>query len=332
MIKLFAVGLVIISQLSFAKQDQAGLKALAPETTITQSGEKLTSQVLEPGIRTVASEPAKLEPGKPLLLVFYALPNGNTIEQTMGRTAAPNLDWHYQIQQIAAQTRRARQILSTPNIVVIYLQAQNRSWPTWRRQHSDNAQMIGQLVDFFRAKYQEYNQEIALTAHSGGGSLVFGFINGYNEIPQWVERIALLDADYAYDEETSHHGTKLWDWLKNSPSHVLAVAAYDDRYVTFNGKRIVSESGGTYGRTTLLASFLSSRTELTSETVGQFIRHDGLEGRIDIRIHMNPERKILHTVLVERNGFLFALLAGRKSIKAETLWDDPGYTSFISKD
>jgi hypothetical protein len=39
-------------------------------------------------------------------LVLYCLPNGNTINQTVGRTAGPGVDWHYAIQHIGAQTRR----------------------------------------------------------------------------------------------------------------------------------------------------------------------------------------------------------------------------------
>lgn len=44
----------------------------------------------------------------PTRLVLYFLPNGNTINQTQGRSDAPGVDWHYLIQQIGAQTRRVR--------------------------------------------------------------------------------------------------------------------------------------------------------------------------------------------------------------------------------
>ena len=35
-----------------------------------------------------------------------------------------------------------------------------------------------------------------------------------------------------------------------------------------------------------------------------------LEGRIQFYLKANPERKILHTVQVERNGFIHAMLTG----------------------
>lgn len=43
-----------------------------------------------------------------VLLVFFALPNGNTIEQTMGKNLQKGDDWHFNIQHIAAQTRFLR--------------------------------------------------------------------------------------------------------------------------------------------------------------------------------------------------------------------------------
>src|SRR5262245_23647564 len=38
-------------------------------------------------------------------LIIFATPNGNTIEQTLGAKMTEALDWHYDIQHIAAQTR-----------------------------------------------------------------------------------------------------------------------------------------------------------------------------------------------------------------------------------
>ena len=35
-----------------------------------------------------------------------------------------------------------------------------------------------------------------------------------------------------------------------------------------------------------------------------------LDGRIEFLLKENPERKILHTVQVERNGFLHAMVSG----------------------
>src|ERR1700759_4602726 len=38
------------------------------------------------------------------MLVLYALPNGNTTEQTIGHLLKPGDDWHYDSQHIGAQT------------------------------------------------------------------------------------------------------------------------------------------------------------------------------------------------------------------------------------
>ena len=64
---------------------------------------------LDPGVRVVIDRP---EPpaSKPVLLVFYALPNGNTIEQTIGKAIGPGDDWHFDIQHIGAQTRFLREV------------------------------------------------------------------------------------------------------------------------------------------------------------------------------------------------------------------------------
>jgi hypothetical protein len=44
-----------------------------------------------------------------------------------------------------------------------------------------------------------------------------------------------------------------------------------------------------------------------------------LEGRVRLLLRENPERKIYHTVQVERNGFIHSLLSG-------TPHEDQGYT------
>src|SRR5262245_24198657 len=68
--------------------------------------EQLHERWHEPGIRLIIYAPLNIDAAKPTRLVFFATPNGNTIEQTLGCQAIPGLDWHYDIQHIAAQTRR----------------------------------------------------------------------------------------------------------------------------------------------------------------------------------------------------------------------------------
>ena len=49
--------------------------------------------------------PLPFDQQKPTHLVVYTLPNGNTIEQTAGAKLVEAMDWHFDIQHIAAQTR-----------------------------------------------------------------------------------------------------------------------------------------------------------------------------------------------------------------------------------
>ena len=68
---------------------------------------------------------------KPLTLVFYALPNGNSIEWTMGKRMSTGDDWHFDIQHIAAQTRFIQSLQPQKEIIIIYLAIELKSWPAW---------------------------------------------------------------------------------------------------------------------------------------------------------------------------------------------------------
>ncbi len=265
-----------------------------------------------------ATSAAALKGGVRGRVVVYALPNGNTIEQTRGRRVMPGMDWHFGIQHIGAQTRALRKLQPEVPTAVVYLEAEGRSWPTWRRTQGEGATtcILGMMADA-AGVLGEGSSDVELVAHSGGGSLLVGFINAVEDIPTTVTRIAFLDANYAYDSATSQ-SAKLARWLRRGERNALVVAAYDDRRVEINGKRIVSEQGGTWGRTQAMVRDLRREGIALEETSGTLIwSATGLDGRVDINAHRNPEDKILHTVIVERNGFLHALLAGSKK--------DPGF-------
>lgn len=85
-------------------------------------------------------------PAKPVELVFYALPNNNTIEQTAGKTSADGDDPRFHIQNIAAQTRWLRQRDNSRNLVIAYLETNQRSWPAWGREHPDRLERIDRTV------------------------------------------------------------------------------------------------------------------------------------------------------------------------------------------
>ncbi|HYC27938.1 MAG TPA: hypothetical protein VEB42_03965, partial [Chitinophagaceae bacterium] len=58
-------------------------------------------------VRITIDAPPEKEDTK-TILILYALPNGNTTEQTMGKQLQPGDDWHFDIQHIRAQTQFIR--------------------------------------------------------------------------------------------------------------------------------------------------------------------------------------------------------------------------------
>jgi hypothetical protein len=253
-----------------------------------------------------APPPESFSDGKPIELVFYALPNGNTIEETIGKKVAPGDDWHFDIQHIGAQTRWLRQAVTNKTIVVAYLEADTKSWPAWRKTHPN--WRIAQILDEVYGIFASNQTEIVLASHSGGGSLVFGYLNAIDEIPPRVRRIAFLDSDYAY--EPALHAKKIIDWLAASDANRLCVIGYQDYLGLYNGKPFVSEAGGTWGRSRTMLADLSKQFSFASETNSGLEIYSTTDRQIEFLLKENPDHRILHTVQVERNGFIQALLSG----------------------
>ncbi|HWD19026.1 MAG TPA: hypothetical protein VHB20_07075 [Verrucomicrobiae bacterium] len=273
-------------------------------------GERISSFTLAPDVRVQINAPApeNFASNKPVWLIFYALPNGSSIAQTAGRILAPGEDWHFDIQHIAAQTRFLRALVTNQIIVTVYLEAAGKSWPAWRKTHGDAG--IPALFDSVKSKFPTNKIEITLASHSGGGSLLFGYLNAVARIPDDVERIAFLDSDYGYDPALGHRD-KLIAWLKASDRHALCVLAYNDAIARLNGKAFVSAEGGTWGRSQAMLRDLTADFTFSSRTNAAGLEfHTAAAGRIEFLLHENPERKILHTLQVERNGFIHALLSG----------------------
>lgn len=291
--------------------------------------EQVTTFTFGNDVRIHVNAPAKADPSHPAHLILYALPNGNTIEQTVGKNMHEGDDWHFNIQHIGAQTRRLRELVPDQIFIAAYLEASSKSWPSWRRSHPDAGRLILRMIDTLRTLVSSLRPRITVTGHSGGGSFTFGFLNAIDSIPSYVERIAFLDSNYGYDDSLSH-GMKLVQWIRRDPKAVLSVLAYDDRWVTLNGKRVVGSDGGTYRATERMRSFFSPALPLTEERDSAFVIVRGLAGRLDLRIHRNPDTLILHTVLVERNGFLHSMLVGTPvSDRCDPLWGETRYRVWI---
>ncbi|MGE3821644.1 MAG: hypothetical protein AB7I30_19710, partial [Isosphaeraceae bacterium] len=129
------------------------------------------------------------------------------------------------------------------------------------------------------------------------------------------------------------HLRKLTDWLRRDEAHRLMVLAYDDARALLNGKSFVSAEGGTWGRSHLMLRDLEQWFPFSTRSEGDSHRHEALGGRIRIWLLENPKRAILHTVQVERNGFIECLLSGtsREGVGYRYL-GEPAYTRFIVGD
>ncbi|MCP4594101.1 MAG: hypothetical protein GY842_25510 [bacterium] len=296
--------------------------------------EQVRIYTFDPGVTVHVNAPAaaRFDPGKNTRVVIYALPNGNTIAQTVGRRKAPDVDWHFFIQHIGAQIRRMREVVTQENIVVAYVEAEGRSWPSWRRTHPDSGQLIVRLIDSIRANFHPDRTTVELASHSGGGSLIFGYLNQVERIPDWVHRIIFLDSNYGYSDE-QRHADKLLDWLRRQPDHHLGVIAYDDRQIRVNGKLVVGPTGGTYRKTQRMLERFGQDVVLAEESLQEYKRYHGLKGRIDIILLINPDNLILHTVLVEKNGLIHSLTSATPhEERAGRFWGPHAYDDWIQPD
>ncbi len=295
--------------------------------------ELLTTETLGEGVTVHLNAPAELlDPTtKPLRLVFYALPNGNSIAWTVGREVGAGDDWHFGIQHVGAQTRLVRRLLPDEAIVVAYLEAPGRSWPTWRRQHAAQAAVLARdIVTRVSERFRPWQPCLEFAAHSGGGSFLWAFIEADEEISSAVKRFVFLDANYGFSVKAGH-ARRLARWLRGAPERALVVAAYDDRQVELNGKPLVGPTGGTWRATERMVAALAREDTLTTVTAGEILDVRGMRGQLRIMLHTNPQKKILHTVLVERNGFAWGLLvASPHESLAPPFFGEPAYREFVA--
>jgi hypothetical protein len=265
--------------------------------------------MLEPDVKVRVNAPAgdAWVPGRKLLLIFYALPNGNTIEHTFGKVFNPRDDFHYNIQHIGAQTRFLRKLLTDRNVVVVYLESGPKSWPSWRKKNGDKG--IPKLLAEIAAVFPDQNAEVVLSGHSGGGSMIFGYLNAVTNIPPEVVRIAFLDSNYAYNAALGHEA-KLARWLSGSNQRCLCILAYNDAVALLDGTNFVSAAGGTWGKSHAMQRDLAEDFSFITRTNADFQRFTALDGRIQFILKENPGKDIFHTVQVERNGFIHCMVSG----------------------
>ena len=266
-----------------------------------------------------------------VLLIFYALPNGNSIEQTFGKTLKEGDHWHYDIQHIGAQTRFLRKQLKDQIIVVVYLEARQLSWPQWRKENPNYLHDTKDLVDEITVLFHPWNPHLVLNGHSGGGRFIFSYLEAEGTIPQKVKRIAFLDSSYGYEDGI--HGPLLVEWLSSGKDKYLCTLAYNDSVVIYNDKPLVSPEGGTWYRSKLMKKYLAVSFPFQAVNADTLIWFSNPDRRIQIILKTNPERKIYHTVQIERNGFIHSILSGTKlELKRYAYFGERAYVDYISDD
>ena len=272
--------------------------------------EKIDSFYLENGIKFTIDRPLDFNKKRNTVIVFYALPNGNTTEQTMGKKIEAGDDWHYDIQHIRAQTKFLRREMKRSNLFVIYLENVYKSWPVWIQKNSNYRLVIPRLIDSLTELIEADNKVVYLNGHSGGGSFIFGYLDGVQKIPDLVKRISFIDSDYGYD---SSYYTKISSWLQRDSKAYLNVFAYNDSIALFNGKSIVSPKGGTWYKSHLLLHHLESEFKFKKKTTDSLIIYVSQSKQVQFFFKVSIDRGIYHTQQVELNGFIHSILCGTKN-------------------
>lgn len=300
--------------------------------SINLQAEESRFATVDPDVRIYANAPTTLAPppkdpaGR---VMIFALPNGNTLEQTLGCQMYDGLDWHYDIQHVLAQTRLLRTLAPNEPLTLVCAEAKGLSWPSWRGSRADGNARIAAFANEWRREFGGDGDRVTLTGHSGGGRFIFGVIEGNDEIPSWIDRIAILDANYSFD--AAKHGAKLTRWLQGDDSRRLIVLAYDDRNIEFQGKKVVGPDGGTFRATQRMIEAFKPTFAMEERQTGPFTEHSGLDGRVQFFVQPNPDNKILHTALVgDMNGLVQAQTLGTT---VEGSWGTFGgpraYTKFV---
>ncbi len=260
------------------------------------------------------------------IICFFALPNGNSTEWTMGKKMDTGDNWHYDIQHIRAQTEFIRSKMKGRNFIVVYLENKFKSWPSWKQQHADFKQRLPFLIDSISMAIGGKHRTVYLNGHSGGGSLIFGYLSGVESIPPYIKRISFIDSDYGYD---SSYYPKLSTWLKER-NNVLTVFAYNDSVAIYNGKPLVSATGGTWYRSRLMLSHLQKEWTFNSTETDSMFIHRSTNNKLFFYLKKNTDHGIYHTQQVELNGFIHSIFAGTKLEEKEYEYYKPRtYTSFI---
>ena len=279
-------------------------------------------------INAPGEDSLKLE--KETIIVFYALPAGNTILCTIGKQLEDGDDWHYDIQHIGAQTRFVRNTLKDKNVITIYLQPTNNAWQLYDNNHpSDYINLIQQMVTSILSQFSEFDYKVTLNSHSAGGSWILRYMEGVSELPTWIDRLGFIDSNYNYRLNPVRYDGMFKQFLNERDSTNLCFLVYNDSTALLNGSHFIG-SGGTW----CTAKFMKERldpyfTFVDSHDVS-FYRYIALDKRFKILMKKNPTQAILHTVQVYRNGFIHTMLSGTEYENVGyQYYGEPAYLEYI---
>lgn len=85
---------------------------------------------------------------------------------------------------------------------------------------------------------------------------------------------------------------------------------HNDAVALLEGKSFVSATGRTWFRSRLMQTNLAATIHFTRATAGGLEEIRGINGRVMFLLKENPDRRIYHTVQVERNGLVHCLFTG----------------------
>ena len=260
-------------------------------------------QTLPDGCRVFIDAPLQISDKS--VLVIYATPNGNTIEQTLGAAPPDAAAWRFDIQHVAAQVQRTRQLQPDTRLSLAVIEAPGRSWPAYLAAHSAAPQFIRRLIEHLRS--QTRAQQVILCGHSGGGAFLLRCIHPA-PVPAAITRFVFLDASYSWDNQL--HSQPMLQWLQSGSQNRLIAVAYDDRAVELNGRPVISDDGGTWRASERMIVGLGGAAEFTEQRLGPFRHLTSQTGRVQLLLHTNPQNRILHTALVgDMNGLICSLAA-----------------------
>ncbi len=292
-----------------------------------QDKEGIQTFIMSDSVRVTIDKPAFFSQRKETIISFFALPNGNSTEQTMGKKMEEGDDWHFDIQHIRAQTLFIRKQMPEKNLVVIYLENNLKSWPAWKQRRPHFRELMPHIIDSLTGLVPGRMKSIYLNGHSGGGSFIFGYLASFEKIPAQVKRISFLDSDYGYD---STYYPKFREWLKFVSGSALNVFAYNDSIALYNGRPVVSAKGGTWYRSHLLLNHLSEDFGFSKLRDDSLIIYKNSDKRIQFFFKTNPDQGIYHTQQVELNGFIHSTLCGTRYDSKKYVYYGPrAYKEFI---